>query len=94
MPKRRCVFTESFEAEYPFLKEDQQVGKVLCCICKSHFSIDHSGRSDILHHIKKRKHRITAETKGCSKKVTSYFTKEPMSVKILQPTKDCMHSTQ
>jgi hypothetical protein len=57
MPKK-CVFTESLEAEYPFLKEDQQVGKVLCSICKSQFSIQHGGRSDILQHIKKIKHTI------------------------------------
>jgi hypothetical protein len=75
MPKRRCVFTESLKAEYLFLKEDQQVGKVLCCICKSQFSIQHGGHSDILQHIKKRKHAIAADNKICSKKVTSYFTK-------------------
>jgi hypothetical protein len=75
MPKRRCVVTESLEAEYPFLKEDQQVGKVLCSICKSQFSIKRGRRSDILQHIKKRKHAVAAETESCSKKVTSYFTK-------------------
>jgi hypothetical protein len=75
MPKRRCVFTERLEAEYPFVKEDQQVGKVLCSICKSQFSLENGGHSDILLHIKKRKHAIAAETKSCSEKVTSYFTK-------------------
>jgi hypothetical protein len=76
MPKRRCVFAESLEAEYTFLKEGQQVGKVLCSICKSQFSTEHGGHSDILQYIKKRKHAIAAETKSCSKKVMSYFTKE------------------
>jgi hypothetical protein len=79
MPKRRCVFTDSLEAEYPFLKEDQQVGKVLCSICKSEFSVGHGGHSDILLHIKKRKHAIAAETKSCSKNVTSYFIKETIT---------------
>jgi hypothetical protein len=74
MPKR-CVFTESLEAEYPFLKEDRQVGKVLCSSCKSQFSVEHGGLSDILQHIKKRKLAIVAETKRCSEKVMSYFTK-------------------
>jgi hypothetical protein len=37
MPKVRCVCTENLEAKYPVLKEDQQVGKVLCSICKSQF---------------------------------------------------------
>jgi hypothetical protein len=63
----------------PFLKEDQQVGKVLCSICKSQFSIEHGGRSDILQHVKKRNHAIVAETNSCSKKVTPYFTKETVT---------------
>jgi hypothetical protein len=84
MPKRRRVFTESLATEYPFLKEDQQVGKVLRSICKSQFSIDHGGHTNILQHIKKRKHAIAAETKSCSKKITSYFTKETT-------TDDCKH---
>jgi hypothetical protein len=75
MPKRRRVFTDSLETGYPFLKEDQQVGKMLCSICKSHFSIEPGGRSDILQVIKKRIHAIAAEAKSCSKKVTSYFIK-------------------
>jgi hypothetical protein len=81
---KRCVFTESLEAEYLFLKEDQQVGKVLCSVCKSQFSKKHGGHSDILQHIKKRKHTIAAETKSCSKKVTSYCTKETI-------TDECKH---
>jgi hypothetical protein len=83
MQKIRCVFTESLEAVYLFLKEDQ-VGKVLCSICKSQFSIEHGGCSNILQHIKKRKYAIAAETKSCSKKVMSYFTKETI-------TDECKH---
>jgi hypothetical protein len=83
MPKRRA-FTESLEAEYPFLKEDQQVGKVLCSICKSQFSTEHGGRSDTPQHIKKRKHAIAAETKSCIQKVMSYFTTETI-------TDECKH---
>jgi hypothetical protein len=78
MPKRRCIFIKSSEDKYPFLKEDQQVEKVLCSICKSQFSTEHGGCSDTLQHITKRKHIIPAETKGCSKKVMSYFTKETL----------------
>jgi hypothetical protein len=85
MPKRRCVFTESLEAEYPFLKDAQQVGKVLCSICKSQLSTEHGDHSDILQHIKKRKHAIAAENKSCSNKVMSYFTKETI-------TNDCKHT--
>jgi hypothetical protein len=83
MPKRRYVFTESLEAEYLFLK-DQQVRRVLSSIRKSQFSTEHGGHSHILQHTKKRKHAIAAETKSCSKKVTSYFTKETI-------TDECKH---
>jgi hypothetical protein len=47
------------------------VGQVLCSICKSQFSTEHGGCSDILQHIKKRKCAIAAV-----KKVMSYFTKD------------------
>jgi hypothetical protein len=58
---------------------------VLGSICKSQFSTEHGGRSDILQHIKKRKHTIVAETKSCGKKLTSYFTKETI-------TDECKHT--
>jgi 2-oxoglutarate dehydrogenase complex dehydrogenase (E1) component-like enzyme len=61
------------------------VGKMLCSICNSQFSTQHGGRSGILQHIKKRKHAIAAETKSCSKRVTSYFTKETT-------TDECKHT--
>jgi hypothetical protein len=82
MLKRRCTFTESLEAEYLFFKEDQ-MGKVLCCIWKSRLSIER-GHSNILQHIKKRKHAIAVETKSCNKRVMSYFTKETI-------TDECEH---
>jgi hypothetical protein len=55
IPKRKCVFNENLKAEYPFINEDQHAGKVFCYFCKSPFSIEHGGRSDILQHIKKKK---------------------------------------
>jgi hypothetical protein len=71
-------FTERLGGEYSFLK-DQQVGKVLCSICKSQFSIQHGRLSDILQYIKKRKHEIAAESKSYCEKVTFYFMKETVS---------------
>jgi hypothetical protein len=83
MPKKRFVFAGSLEAEYPFLK-DQQVGKVLCSICRSQISIQYGGPSDTMQHIKKRRRTIAVETKSCSKKVTFYFIKEAL-------TDECKH---
>jgi hypothetical protein len=60
------------------------VGKVLYSICRSQFSIQHRARSDILQHNKERKQAIIADTISCSKKVTSYFTKENI-------TDECKH---
>jgi hypothetical protein len=62
------VFAESLEAESPVLNVDQQVGKVLCTICKSQLSTLREGRSDMLQHVKKGKHATTAETKSYSEK--------------------------
>jgi hypothetical protein len=61
------------------------VGKVLCSICKSQFSIQHGGRSDIQQRFKKIKHAVAAQTKSCSKKVTSHFTEETI-------TDECKHT--
>jgi hypothetical protein len=49
---------------------------MLCSICKSQFSVENGGRSNILQYIKKRKQATAAATKSCSKKVMPYFTKE------------------
>jgi hypothetical protein len=48
--------------------------------------MQHGGCSDIPQYIKKRKQAIAAETKSCSKKVMSYFTKETI-------TDDCKYIT-
>jgi hypothetical protein len=55
------------------------VGKVLCSICKSQFSIEHGGLP--IYCSIPRKHTIAAETKSCSKKVMFYFTKETITNK-------------
>jgi hypothetical protein len=51
--KIKCVFTESLKAEYPFLKEDQQMGNVFCTICKSLNFIEHRGLLIVCHNQKK-----------------------------------------
>jgi hypothetical protein len=39
MLRRKCVATENLKTEHMLLKENQQVGKVLCTICRSAFCI-------------------------------------------------------
>ena len=48
--------TDILKKEYPFLAESDN-GKVLCTVCRAHFSKDHGGRSDITQHIVKKKHK-------------------------------------
>jgi hypothetical protein len=52
MPRRKCNFTDDLKVEFPFLKEESGGGRrnVFCTFCRSPFSIEHGGRSDILVH--------------------------------------------
>jgi hypothetical protein len=43
MPKRRCVFTKSSEAEYPFFKGRSTSGKSAVLHLQITFSIQHGG---------------------------------------------------
>ena len=54
MPKRKCTLTDILKKECPFLAESDN-GKVLCTVCRAHFSIEHGGLSDITQHIAKKK---------------------------------------
>jgi hypothetical protein len=60
----------------PVFKVRSTSGKSVVLHLQITVFIGHGGHSDILQHFKKRKDVIAAETKSCSKKVTSYFTKE------------------
>jgi len=75
MPKRKCTLTDILKKEYPFLAESDN-GKVLCTVCRAHFSIDHGGRSDITQHIAKKKHKEAAAAKSDSHKLTSWMTSQ------------------
>lgn len=73
MPKRRCVFTPNLKVEFPFLRDSNKIGKVLCIVCKSVFSIENGGFLDILQHIVQKKH-LLAVSNNSSIKVTNFFT--------------------
>jgi len=75
MPKRKCTLTDILKKEYPFLAESDN-GKVLCTVCRAHFSIEHGGRSDITQHIAKKKHKEAAAAKSDSHKLTSWMTSQ------------------
>ncbi|XP_060835436.1 uncharacterized protein LOC132929545 [Rhopalosiphum padi] len=80
MPKRRCVFTPQLKLEFPFLQDADEVGKIFCTICKSVFSIEHGGRSDITQHVTKvKKHLLALSAASKHEKVTSFFLKNDPS---------------
>lgn len=76
MPKRRCSFNKTLKTEFPFLRETHEIGKVLCTVCKSIFSIDHVEISDIKQHLQKKKHSLALSSSSKSDKLTSFFNKK------------------
>jgi hypothetical protein len=74
MPKRRCVFTQSLKNEFYFLRDAEEIKKVFCSVCKSVFSIENGGRTDIKQHITKAKKYLRAvSSTSKNDKVTSFF---------------------
>jgi hypothetical protein len=71
------------KVEFSFLKDRNEIVKVLCIECKSVFSIENGGRSDIAQHFKQKKNLLTGSNKvflkikikSSSNKVTNFFTK-------------------
>lgn len=73
---KRGVFTPLLKLEFPFLKDANEVGKIFCTICKSAFSEEHGGRSDITQYVTKvNKNLLALLAASKQKKVTSYFLK-------------------
>lgn len=73
MPKRRCSFNPKLKTQFPNLRDADEIGKVLCTECKSVFSIEHGGISDIKQHLQKRKHVLAVSSSGSANKLASYF---------------------
>lgn len=85
MGKRKCVFNENLQKEYPFLKKTNvnqlnlDHSKVQCSLCHGVFSVEHGGKSDIKDHIKSKKHKDAITAKAVSQKVNDYFGNEKMA---------------
>ena len=73
MPKRRCSFNPKLKTQFPNLRDADEIGKVLCTECKSVFSIEHGGISDIKQHLQKRKHVLAVSSSSSANKLASYF---------------------
>ncbi|VVC27828.1 Zinc finger, RING/FYVE/PHD-type,Zinc finger, BED-type, partial [Cinara cedri] len=54
-----------------------ETGRVLCTECKSIFSIEHGGISDIKQHLQKRKHLLAVSSS--TNKLAPYFINKEIS---------------
>lgn len=79
MPKRRCSFNPKLKTQFPNLRDADEIGKVLCTECKSIFSIEHGGISDIKQHLQKRKHLLAVSSSSSANKLSSYFINKEKS---------------
>jgi len=58
--QKKCVFAQSLNNEFSFLRDSGEIGKVFSSICTSVFSIENGGRADIKQHITKAKKHLRA----------------------------------
>lgn len=82
--KRKCVFNESLKSMYPFIRKTTSESDVRCEKCKSDFSIAHGGGSDIIKHLKTKRHKAADISASSSKAVTEYFKRMTPSSKDLE----------
>jgi hypothetical protein len=97
MPKLKCNFTEDLKVEFPFLKEESGGGrrKVFCTFCRSSFSIEYGGQSEVLQHTKVKKHKLIESSKISSQKLTTFLqSKKDMSIQLRLASKESVFAFQ
>lgn len=76
MPKRKCVFGESLQKQYSFLKRCSREGvndKMECVLCGSIFSIENGGQSAITQHLDTKRYK-SATNVSQGVKINDYFS--------------------
>lgn len=73
MPKRQCKFSDTYCKEWKFIKRGRFEYEAECSVCNCFISIGHGGRSDIVDHIKSKKHTNRFAAPSCSKTLQNYF---------------------
>lgn len=73
------VLNDKLKEEYPFLKRTKTDSDVRCEQCNREFSIAHSGRADIVKHVKSTVHQDACRSASTSRTVTHYFKSATMS---------------
>jgi hypothetical protein len=79
LPKRRnCSFNDDLQKELEFIKLDKLYSegtKVVCQHCNVHFSVAHGGRSDIIQHLRSKKHKDAEKTVASVKNISSFMVR-------------------
>lgn len=75
--KRKCKFSLKLREKYPFLEETKSKGTVICKCCGARISIESGGNSDIVRHLKSKKHQDAAST---NQSITVYYRPNSDSV--------------
>lgn len=73
-PKRKCVFNNELQKEFPFIRKTLGESDVRCSKCFACFSIANSGRANIKQHLESNKHK-KAVLDSCTNKQTTTFVR-------------------
>lgn len=66
------IFQPNLKVGFPFLRDGNEIGKVLCTVYKSVFSIENGGHSDITQNVKQKKYLLVLSSSS-SNKVRNFF---------------------
>lgn len=72
--KGKCVFNANLRQKYPYIETTKTESDVLCKKCHSRFSIAASGNTDIIQHLKSKKHIGALNAASASQTITSHFS--------------------
>lgn len=77
MPKRKCGINDNIRNEFPFIKGVEE--NVECNLCNAKFCIAHGGRSDVVNHIKTKKHKVAVQNKASNNSISNYMKTKSVS---------------
>lgn len=78
------TFNDKLQKEFGFIKKTKTDSDVRCNVCKSEFSIAHSGKADIKVHVDSSKHQKAVSAAAISQPVTNFYKKSTLSKEDLQ----------
>jgi hypothetical protein len=71
MQKRKCSINDNIRREFPFIKGVDE--NLECTLCNSKFGVSHGGRSDVINHVKTKKHKAAVEMKASNCSISNFL---------------------